>query len=696
MLTRSHEFSLTLHPKIIRMRYLFGRTLPFTFSIERTAVWVLALLTAACSTTKKSADQSSTFQPQEAVLFTVANDSVRADEFMYVYQKNQADSVARMSEAAQAQAVRDYLKLYVNFKLKVKAAEAAQLDQKESFKKELAQYQQQLAKPYLVENRVTEQLIEEAYERSKQEVKASHILITVDEDASPADTLRVYQKADSLRQLALNGASFAMLAEQYSDDPSAASNGGDLGYFTALQMVYPFENAAYNTNAGSISPPIRTRFGYHIIKVHDQRPSKGKVKVAHIMIREGENAQDSSAQQKAQQIYEQLQQGGDWTELTERFSEDVTTRSSGGELPLFGTGNMIESFEDAAFALKNPGDISPPVKTRFGWHVIKLIERQGLEPLSELRPSLERRIDRSVRSEVMQSEMVDLLKEENGYQGDSAAIQAAIAQVQQASPAGSAEEVLFTMQDTTLTAEDFYAFAQERTEGAEIDSAVAQQTYQNFEAQSILAYEERHLLDKYEDYRRILQEYRDGILLFDIMEKKVWSKAMDDSVGLRNYFAEHRDDYRWGERVRATLVDAESERVLNQVKENLLGKELPPSEEEREALEKMYTEESPLALQIRQETYERGKPRTAAEAVIDQIDWSPGSYTVENNGRFYYIQVQEVLPPQLKELDEIKGIVIADYQNYLDQQWVTTLRQQYLVEINDNVLQKVTSALSNR
>ena len=654
------------------------------------------MLTVACSPTKKAADQTNTFQPQEAVLFTVANDSVRADEFMYVYQKNQADSIARLSEAAQAEAVRDYLKLYVNFKLKVKAAEAAQLDQKETFKKELAQYQQQLAKPYLVENRVTEQLIEEAYERSKQEVKASHILITVAEDAAPADTLQAYQKADSLRQLAQDGASFAMLAEQYSDDPSAATNGGDLGYFTALQMVYPFETAAYHTEAGSISPPIRTRFGYHIIKVHDKRPSKGKVKVAHIMIREGENAQDSSAQQKAQQIYEQLQQGGDWNDLTERFSDDVTTRSSGGELPAFGTGNMIESFEDAAFALKNPGDISAPVKTRFGWHVIKLIERQGLEPLSELRPSLERRIDRSVRSEVMQSEMVDLLKEENGYQGNAAAIEAALAQVQQATTTGSTADVLFTMQDTTLTAGDFYAFAQQKLGEDEIDSAAARQAYQEFEAQSILAYEEQHLLDKYEDYRRILQEYRDGILLFDIMENKVWSKAMDDSVGLRDYFAAHRDDYRWNERVRVTLVDAESERVLNQVKQDLKDKELPLPEDERAALEKKYTKESPLALQIRQETYERGKPRTAAEAVIDQIDWSPGTYSAENNGRFYYIQVQEVLPPQMKELDEIKGIVIADYQNYLDQQWITALRQQYLVEINDNVLQQVTRALSDR
>ena len=654
----------------------------------------------ACTTTQKSANQArNEFQPQEAVLFTVAADSVRADEFMYVYNKNQADSAATLSEEARTQAVRDYLKLYTNFKLKVKAAEDAEIDQQESFKKELAQYQQQLAKPYLVENRVTEQLIEEAYERSKQEVKASHILITLDENASPADTLRAYQKIDSLRTLALNGASFAMLAEQYSNDPSAATNGGDLGYFTALQMVYPFENAAYHTAIGDVSPPIRTRFGYHIIKVHDKRPSRGKIKVAHIMIRVAEGSTtDSSAHQKAQQLYEQLRQGGDWNELTERFSEDVTTRSSGGELPYFGTGNMIESFEDAAFALKNKGDISPPVKTRFGWHIIKLIDRQGLEPLSELRSSLERRIDRSVRSEVMQSEMVDLLKQENGYQAQPEAIQAAIQHLG-ASPNAAADEgadqVLFTMQDTTLTAADYYAFARKQAEAAP-DSAVARRTYEEFEAKSILAYEERHLLDKYEDYRRILQEYRDGILLFDIMEKKVWSRAMEDSVGLAEYFAAHREDYRWHERVRATMVDAESERILNQVKKDWEGKAQPLSDEELAKTERKYTQESPLALQIRNSTYERGESRTAAEAVIDTINWAPGEYTVENNGRFYYILVHEVLPPKLKELDEIKGIVIADYQNYLDQQWITSLQQQYPVEINENVLQQVISSLNTQ
>ena len=664
--------------------------------IARGFLWTSLLLATACSTSQKATTTTDT-KLKDAVLFTAGDDTVTADEFMYVYRKNQSDSAARMSNAEREQAIRDYLKLYVNFKLKVEAAEDTGMANKESFKTELAQYQKQLAKPYLVENRVTDQLIEEAYERMKQEVKASHILIQVPEDASPADTLAAYQQIDSLRNLALNGASFAMLAEQYSNDPSAATNGGDLGYFTALQMVYPFENAAYRTEEGDISEPFRTRFGYHIVKVHDKRPSQGQIKVSHIMIRADEDAtQDSAAHQKAQQIYEQLRQGADWNELTERFSDDVTTRSSGGALPYFGTGNMIESFEEAAFALKKPGDISPPVKTRFGWHIIKLDDRKGLEPLSEMRSSLEKRVDRSVRSEVLQEEMIVLLKEENGYQGNMDAIKSAVEhQYQSPDETPDSSTVLFTMQDTTLTVADFLRYTEnDSTLTGPLDSATAYQQYHNFENSSILQYEENHLLEKYEDYRRILQEYRDGILLFDIMEQRVWSKAMEDSVRLQQFFEAHREDYRWKERAKATIVDAESEKVLNEVKQALEKEKLPLSESARLELEKKFTQTSPLTLQIHQNTYEEGASRTEAESVIDQVEWKPGEYTVENKGRFYYIVVDEILPPQLKSLAEIKGIVIADYQNYLDQQWIAQLRQKYPVDIQENVLQQVIKSLN--
>nr|WKN38553.1 peptidylprolyl isomerase [Tunicatimonas sp. TK19036] len=670
-------------------------------TVIKTESWVLQIMCITllwgligCAATKKTARNDAVdYSLEKAVLFTSGADTVFADDFLYVYQKNRVtDSVAERLPEGKIQAMEDYLDLYINFRLKVKAAEEEGLHQRASFKQELAQYQQQLAKPYLIENRVTEQLIEDAYERMKQEVRASHILIEVPEDASPADTLKAYQLADSLRTLAQNGASFSMLAEQYSDDPSAASNGGDLSYFSALQMVYPFEKAAYSTPVGEISSPVRSRFGYHIIKVHDKRPSQGKVKVAHIMIRSG-NENDTAAYQKAMQVYEQLQMGADWNEMTERFSEDVSTKSNGGELPYFGTGNMIESFENAAFALKNPGDISRPVKTRFGWHIIKLIDRQGLEPLSKMRPTLERQVERSIQSEVRQSEMVSTLKAENSFEANQGTIEQALYYLY----AGDQAEVttpergamLFTVADTTLEVGNFYDYVQEKQGGLSADSVEAHQLYQAFEAESLLAYEKNHLADKYDDYRRILQEYRDGILLFDIMEEKVWSKAVEDSVGLRQYFESHREDYRWKERVQATIMDAQSETILNQAKKQLGEVNGPLSDEKISQLESALNKKTPLALQIHQGFYERGEERPSVEEVIDKITWEPGTYTVEENGRFYYILVHDVLPPKLKELDEIKGIVIADYQNDLDQQWIAALREKYPVEIHEDVLQYV-------
>jgi peptidyl-prolyl cis-trans isomerase SurA len=648
----------------------------------------------SCATTKQATrDDDESFSLSESVLFTSANDTVFADDFLYVFRKNRMvdSTVARKPESTE-QAMKEYLDLYVNFRLKVKAAEEAGLDQKESFKQELAQYREQLAKPYLIENRVTEQLIEDAYERMKQEVRASHILIEVPEDASPQDTLKAYQLADSLRTLAQDGTSFSMLAEQYSSDPSAASNGGDLGYFSALQMVYPFEKAAYSTETGDISQPVRTRFGYHIIKVQDKRPSQGKVKVAHIMIRpSGDN--DSIAYQKAKQVYEQLRNGADWGEMVERFSEDVSTKSKDGELPYFGTGNMIESFENAAFALENPGDISQPVKTRFGWHIIKLIDRQKLEPMEKLRPTLERQVERSIQAEVRQDEMISTLKNESDFEADAANTNQAIYYLYAEEQAESAEPdrgaVLFAVADTTIEIGNFYNYVQEKQGALSADSATSHQLYEDFEAETLLAYEKNHLADNNEEYRRILQEYRDGILLFDIMEDKVWSKAVEDSVGLHSYFENHRDDYRWQERVEATILDAQSQAILEQAQRQLGEISGPLSEEKIAEIEGAFNEKNPLALQIHQDKYERGEERTSVEAIIDKVTWEPGTYTMEENGRFYHILIHDVLPPKLKELDEVRGIVIADYQNELDRQWIAALREKYPVEIDEDVLQRV-------
>ncbi|WKN40598.1 peptidylprolyl isomerase [Tunicatimonas pelagia] len=660
--------------------------------ITRIACLLLLLGIGGCAATKKSArSKDADYSLSEAVLFTSAADTVFADEFLYVYQKNRIeDTTVERSPESNQQAMEEYLDLYVNFRLKVKAAEEAGLQRRESFKQELAQYKEQLAKPYLTENRVTEQLIRETYERMKQEVRASHILIEVPENASAQDTLKAYQMADSLRALAQNGASFSMLAEQYSSDPSAASNGGDLGYFSALQMVYPFEKVAYSTSVGNVSNPVRTRFGYHIIKVNDKRPSQGKVKVAHIMIRP-DSESDSATYQKARQVHQQLLTGADWNEMVERFSEDVSTKSRGGELPYFGTGNMIESFEDAAFALSAPGDISSPVKTRFGWHIIKLIDRQGLDSLEKMRPSLERQVERNIQAEVRQEEMVSSLKQESDYQANKANIAQAIYYLHAGAQAESAEPdrggVLFSIADTTLEVGNFYDFVQEKQGALAADSVLAHQLYQDFEATTLLEHEKTHLADNNEEYRRILQEYRNGILLFDIMEQKVWSKAVEDSTGLQQYFENHRETYRWKERAEATILDAQSQDILETAKQELGEINEPLSDEVIAKIESTFNEDTPLALQIHQSKYERGEERSSVEAVIDQVTWEKGAYSRTENDRFYHILIHDVLPPKLKELDEIRGIVIADYQNELDQQWIATLREKYPVEINEDVLQ---------
>ncbi len=659
----------------------------------------VAILTA-CSPARRSVSPlpSQAFNPDSAVLFAYPGDSVTAREFLYVYEKSNADSSRRMTPEQRAGAIREYLDLYINFRLKVKAAEEAGMDKQTSFQQELAQYRKQLAKPYLVENRVTEQLIQEAYERLKQEVRASHILIAVDENASPADTLKAYQLIDSLRTLALKGASFAMLAEQHSDDPSAASNGGDLGYFSALQMVYPFENAAYTTAAGDISHPFKTRFGYHVVKVQDKRPSQGQVKVAHILVRPQPNEQEgasSEAHTKATQIYEQLQKGADWKDMVERFSEDVATRSSGGELPYFGTGNMMPDFEEAAFALNNTGDISQPIKTRYGWHIIKLIDRQGLAPLSELRPTLERNIERSVRSEGLLQDMVERLKKENGFQPDNENIATTVSSLYANTPEVSvppADANLFSIRKNSFKVSDFLDFVRQQLNGLKTDSMTAHRLYQQFEAKQIMNDEESHLADKYENYRLLLKEYRDGILLFDIMEQKVWSQASEDSVGLQAFFENHRNKYKWGERVGATLFDAQDEETINSVKKAIQGLKMPLEPEQITSIEKRFNTASPLVLQIHQGIYEKDGYRTTAESVIDQVAWKKGTQQVTHDDRMYYIIIHEVLPPEFKKLDEIKGIVIADYQTYLDKQWIASLRQKYPVEVYENVLQQLIAS----
>jgi len=465
------------------------------------------------------------------------------------------------------------------FKLKVKQAEEMGLDTSKAFKKELDGYKKQLAAPYLTEKGLTDKLTKEAYERMKEEVNASHILILVSPDADPADTLAAYNKLIGIRQRALKGESFEKLAQEYSQDPSAKSNKGNLGYFTALQMVYPFETAAYTTKVGEISMPVRTKFGYHLVKVNNRRPSQGQVKVAHIMVRAttGLPAADSlEAKQKIDEIYSKLKQGEDWNELAAQFSDDVNSKNKGGEITNWiSAGKMgIPSFEEAALALQKPGDISAPVQTPYGWHIIKLLERKSLEPYSVLEPSIKTKVNKD-RSDVNKIALIQRLKKEDNFVENSANVEKAAHKADSSLLKGAqkftpitdpkSNFVLFTINGDKYALNDFLAFVTKNQKPRKNISPAQymRALYKDYQNESIITYEEAHLQDKYPDYRMLVKEYRDGILLFQLMDEKVWSKAIEDTAGLKKFFNEHRENYKWKERAHATIYNAKNQETLD-------------------------------------------------------------------------------------------------------------------------------------
>ena len=296
---------------------------------------------------------------QNTNVLTIENEEIKLQEFLSIYNKNRA-----VGENIDEKSIQEYMELFINFKLKVKEAKSMGLDTVSSFINELNGYKKQLAAPYLIDKKVDDNLLTEAYLRLKEEIKASHILISLPKDPLPKDTLKSYNKALSIRKKFYDGDKFSKLAQQYSSDPSVKDNNGNLGYFTALYMVYPFENGAYNTSKGEVSMPIRTQFGYHLIYVTDRRPAQGQVKVAHIMTKASENYDSTStykAKEKIFEIYNKLENGEDFNSLTKNYSEDDNTAQKSGELPWFGTGMMYLPFENAAFAIKEKGSYSKPI-----------------------------------------------------------------------------------------------------------------------------------------------------------------------------------------------------------------------------------------------------------------------------------------------------------------------------------------------
>lgn len=514
-----------------------------------------------------------------AVLFEIDDSPVSTEEFHYSFSKNiSSDSSITRKD------VDDYLNLYINFKLKVKEAMTRGLDTTSSFKSEYGKYKDQLTESYLRDDSIIDVLVMEAYERMQNEVDVSHILIRINDLHNPTDTLKAYRKIEDVYQSLNSGADFEKTAAAYSEDPSVKMNRGHLGYFTALQMVYPFETMAYNTPVNQFSRPFKTRFGYHIVKVHDIRPARGKVQVAHIMLRFTANmtSMDSiKASQDIYSLYDSLNLGGDWDILCKRYSQDINSKNSGGVLQPFETGRVIPSFGEAAFSLAAPGDISSPVMTPYGWHIIRLLNISPIGSFDELQDDLTERVKRDSRSELTHTFLIDKLKRENNFLMDESVKKECLIMGDSSLLTGKwffdstaiiVNETLFLIKDQPYMAGEFLRYVENMQSGSAHVSAAMymNELMNNYVDEKLIEYQKAHLEEKYFDYKMLSREYREGILLFDLMDMEVWSKAMTDTLGLKTFFMEHRDHYTWNERLDGMIFSSSGNEGLDLIRD-LLG-----------------------------------------------------------------------------------------------------------------------------
>ena len=623
-------------------------------------------------------------------LMKIDGKKITDTEFYRLFLKNRVEK----SSPTEAE-VDEYLKLFINFKLKVAEAEAQGYDTLSSFKKELAGYRSQLTRPYFSDNNVIDSLVRQAYDRMKTEVHSRHILIRLNPGAPPEDTLRAYEKAMSIRAQIIVGNRFEQIAKEFSDDPSATANGGDLGYFTALQMVYPFENAAYTIPIDSISYPVRTRFGYHLIQTLDKREARGKVKVAHIMKlvpKSATIAQKKEAKEKIDSLYQLLKNGADFTVLAQKYSDDHASGTNGGELPWFGTGRMIPTFENAAFNIKNVGNFTKPIKTSFGWHIIKLIDKKGLKPFDEMKAELYAKVKKDSRAELSKTIVLNKLKKEYNFK-DENKLGLFYANIDTTYFEGEGdislvpqhEQTMFSYANKNYTVLEFanYLYKNQPHRGYANSNLISyiSNSYNKYTENELLKYEDTQLERKYPDFFYLMKEYHDGILLFNITDKEVWSKSMKDSIGLKKYFAKNKDKYIEEPEVNLSIFSYKWSKLpkkWRKIKKNFdFSKSTPDSS--ILLIFNIYDKEF---------TMDTSSVFKLSDSILSTTNLNKSQLTKKYNFYFnkiakkvYY--VRDFQKEKTKELNQIKSIVASDYQKQLEDAWIESLQKKHKLEINE-------------
>lgn len=551
-------------------------------------IGVLFVLILGCKTAQQPAQV-------EPFVLAIGDKKFGADDFFQSFTKNQfATDTARKANA------RQYFDLYTNLKLKVVAAEKQGRDTTEAFREEMASYRKQLAQTYLTDKLLIDNLVAEAYQRLKEEVRVSHILLAINPDASPQDTLAAYRAMQALKGRLDEGEDFAEMAKKFSKDPATAEKGGDLGYLSAFYALYPLENTFYNLPTGKISNIVRTKTGFHILKTTGRRPTRGQVKVAHILVRISPNAGATGADEarkKIDMIYQKLLEGQPFDKLCRTFSDDLSTRAEGGVLKPFGSNRWIPAFEEASFGLSKVGDFSKPFKTNYGWHVVKLIERIGLQPFADLAASLKQQVVTDSRGEMIAQLTQRKLEKEYKVEVSESLLDDLVENADSSLLTGKwksrekpeiTAKTLLKIEDKKYVAGEFLQYVAERQEPKAAGASapvVMRRYFEKYKEKQLLDYADKNLEKKNPEFRALMNEIKDGVLLSQLMEENVWGKSLSDSVGQRKFYDKNKEKYSYPERAFATVVVATDDSVLAKTQRMMAQK---PYQLERKAADALF------------------------------------------------------------------------------------------------------------
>ncbi|MDA9334984.1 peptidylprolyl isomerase [Flavobacteriaceae bacterium] len=619
-------------------------------------------------------------------LLTISDQAVLADEFVRVYNKN-----LNLVQDASQKDLDSYLELFINYKLKLVEAKALDYDKDPTYLKEFNSYKNQLTDAYLTDKKVTDALVREAYERTTNEVKAQHILILLDEVET--DTLEAYSKIEKLRERFINE-DFESLRKELHNGKSIFVE--DLGYFSAFKMVYNFESAAYTTKIGEVSRPFRTRFGFHVVKVLDKRKSRGQVEVAHIMITNKQKDSTLVPKDRIQELHRLLLQGEDFSELAKQFSDDKSSSNLGGKLKPFKSGQInSEIFENTAFGLTNKEDLSQPIQTKFGWHILKLIDRKPVESFETLKPELENQVGKDSRSQLVKAKMLEQLLADyqlSNQNSNVAEIESNLSfdstqNVWKFSDNFEATQPFLTIQNTTHTAQDFLEFLNKNQRAVKKEwpvSVIVKKQYASFLEQSVFQYKRDNLENENQEFANILNEYREGLLLFELMQDKIWDGAKNDSIGLQTFYNDNKANYVWPDRIEGSVARSSdskyTKKVLKYWRKNSSNNEIA------EVLNK--TKQNVI--------FSNGEFEIGHPALPKGLDYKAGlSKVIQENSNYFVVNVTALKPSKQKSFEEAKGQLISDYQTELELNWIQELRSKYSVKVNEEVLSKVKLIISN-